>query len=280
MLDVTLDLISQTASSSLFAFCFCNLIIVIILLGSKPVNSAHDQKQSDHAPPLSVVSIPKTVTHDDEAVKHNGLGMEERDILSHMDKEGKSRLKGRNKEHTNIFFVRTKGQDGKSFKALVMSVYLRGDDENARKAEKVPCEVLSVDVSKETMFEYGSTLDLIRYVVSNSLFIFCFCNLIIVIILMGSNKTRGERERCSKSVVKKQGRNGNERRYKESKTSVGISEGMIYAQKEEDENDRTNDGENDKKEKGKSKDEDELRKRVEEFIKKVNKEWKTEMLRT
>ncbi|KAM6587514.1 uncharacterized protein LOC115716834 [Cannabis sativa] len=81
MLDVTLDLISQTASSSLFAFCFCNLIIVIILLGSKPVNSAHDQKQSDHAPPLSVVSIPKTVTHDDEAVKHNGLGMEERDVL-------------------------------------------------------------------------------------------------------------------------------------------------------------------------------------------------------
>ncbi|EXB55479.1 hypothetical protein L484_001984 [Morus notabilis] len=50
MLDVTLDLITQTASSFLFAFCFCNLIIVIILVGSKP-GSEFEQQASDTPPP-------------------------------------------------------------------------------------------------------------------------------------------------------------------------------------------------------------------------------------
>ncbi|XP_062076228.1 uncharacterized protein LOC133780599 [Humulus lupulus] len=80
MLDVTLDLISQTASSSLFAFCFCNLIIVIILVGSKPVSSEFAQKQSHHAP-LSLVSVPNTVTHDNEVENANGLREEERNVL-------------------------------------------------------------------------------------------------------------------------------------------------------------------------------------------------------
>ncbi|XP_062073297.1 uncharacterized protein LOC133777628 [Humulus lupulus] len=129
------------------------------------------------------------------------------------------------------------------------------------------------------MFEFDSTLDLIHYIVSNNLFIFCFCNLIVVIILMCSNKTGRERQ-SSESVVKKQSRSGNGRRYEESKSCVGVSKGLINAEKGEDENDRAdraNDEENDKKD---DKDEDELRKRVEEFIEKVNKEWKTEMWRT
>ncbi|GMN40902.1 hypothetical protein TIFTF001_010127 [Ficus carica] len=61
MLDVTLDLITQTASSSLLAFCFCNLIIVIILVGSKP-GSEFNQERS-HAStsiPLSAVATANT----------------------------------------------------------------------------------------------------------------------------------------------------------------------------------------------------------------------------
>ena len=60
MLDVTLDLITQTASSSLFAFCCCNLIIVIILVGSKPAS------EETHTSPLSLPS--NTLTNDKEVL--------------------------------------------------------------------------------------------------------------------------------------------------------------------------------------------------------------------
>lgn len=132
------------------------------------------------------------------------------------------------------------------------------------------------------MYEIYSTLDLIRRVVSNSLFIFCFCNLIIIIILLGSKpilNTKRESE-SSRSTVNKRDGSG-KGGYEESKPSGEVSKGMmIHAQKEEDENDRgdrANDEEADKKE---NTDEDELRKRVEEFIEKVNKGWKAELLRT
>lgn len=39
MLDTTLDLLTEATSNSLFIFCFCNLIIAIILLGSKPISN-------------------------------------------------------------------------------------------------------------------------------------------------------------------------------------------------------------------------------------------------
>ncbi|KAK9914113.1 hypothetical protein M0R45_037909 [Rubus argutus] len=39
MLDTTLDLLTMATSNSLFIFCFCNLIIAIILLGSKPISN-------------------------------------------------------------------------------------------------------------------------------------------------------------------------------------------------------------------------------------------------
>ena len=78
MLDVTLDLITQTASSSLFAFCFCNLIIVIILVGSKPGSEfGHEEKNSPLLEPSN------TRTNDDHEEKiQNPKGLsEERDDL-------------------------------------------------------------------------------------------------------------------------------------------------------------------------------------------------------
>ncbi|PRQ59886.1 hypothetical protein RchiOBHm_Chr1g0375121 [Rosa chinensis] len=41
MLDTTLDLLTQATSNSLIIFCFCNLIIAIILLGSKSISNDH-----------------------------------------------------------------------------------------------------------------------------------------------------------------------------------------------------------------------------------------------
>ncbi|KAJ6676218.1 TRANSMEMBRANE PROTEIN [Salix viminalis] len=38
MFESALELIAQAASSSFVVFCFCNLIIVIILMGSRPVS--------------------------------------------------------------------------------------------------------------------------------------------------------------------------------------------------------------------------------------------------
>ncbi|KAK2653635.1 hypothetical protein Ddye_013491 [Dipteronia dyeriana] len=44
MIDSTLELINQAASNSLFIFCFCNLIILMIFMGSKPVDSDFEQE--------------------------------------------------------------------------------------------------------------------------------------------------------------------------------------------------------------------------------------------
>ncbi|GKV33712.1 hypothetical protein SLEP1_g42179 [Rubroshorea leprosula] len=52
MLDFAMELITQAASNSLFVFCFCNSIIVTILIASKPC-STFDQGTRI---PLSVVS--------------------------------------------------------------------------------------------------------------------------------------------------------------------------------------------------------------------------------
>ena len=114
------------------------------------------------------------------------------------------------------------------------------------------------------MFEFSSTMDLISHVLSNSLFIFCFCNLIILTILVSSkpisNKTKGEREsQSSPSQV-----NYNH------KNNTKVTRGQNKAEADPDH--RGNDEDNHYG----SDDKDELRKRVEEFIEKANKGWKAE----
>ncbi|KAM5557143.1 hypothetical protein ABKV19_024501 [Rosa sericea] len=58
MLVSTLDMLTQAASNSLYVFCFCNLIIVMIVVGSKP-GSYFDQESEF---PLSMVT--STITND------------------------------------------------------------------------------------------------------------------------------------------------------------------------------------------------------------------------
>ncbi|KAK9178655.1 hypothetical protein WN943_027848 [Citrus x changshan-huyou] len=55
MLDSAVDWITEAASNSIFIFCFCNLIIVMILMGSK-YSSVFDQESEEHAPVLSINS--------------------------------------------------------------------------------------------------------------------------------------------------------------------------------------------------------------------------------
>ncbi|GKV16283.1 hypothetical protein SLE2022_371270 [Rubroshorea leprosula] len=55
MFDSAIEMITQVASNSLLVFCLCNLIIAIILIGSKPSSTSH-QDTTIH---LSVVSEPK-----------------------------------------------------------------------------------------------------------------------------------------------------------------------------------------------------------------------------
>lgn len=65
MFESTLDLITKTASSSLYVFCFCNLIIVIILVGSKPTSNLDQQSEI----PLRVVNSPHTIHNINQGMK-------------------------------------------------------------------------------------------------------------------------------------------------------------------------------------------------------------------
>ncbi|KAJ9164089.1 hypothetical protein P3X46_023704 [Hevea brasiliensis] len=125
---------------------------------------------------------------------------------------------------------------------------------------------------------FDSTLELITQVASNSLFIFCFCNLIIVIILMGSkpspNNDQESEVRISsvdntysdkkqETVAKHLALGGNKRLIDVAAPS-NAREAPAGSNKE-----NAHDDEN-----------DEFRRRVEEFIYKVNRGWKAESLRT
>ncbi|KAI4347448.1 hypothetical protein L6164_008261 [Bauhinia variegata] len=141
-----------------------------------------------------------------------------------------------------------------------------------------------------------SVLEFIARAASSSAFIFCFCNLIIVIILIDlkpslsldqgseippsvirNTAADDKQERNSKCVVEGNKRSGETRGVStpqeeqalamdkvENEDNHGCSnEAKVKAEEDEDEDDN-----------------DELRRRVEEFIEKVNKAWKAEMLNT
>ncbi|KAL0017166.1 hypothetical protein SO802_004235 [Lithocarpus litseifolius] len=133
---------------------------------------------------------------------------------------------------------------------------------------------------------FDSMFDSITQAASNSLFIFCFCNLIIAILLMVSKSSSelGQQGEIPLSVVintctnHKQGTYGKQD-FDDNKMLRNVDEvsypyeapvfdkeesGNIHHNKDEEEDD----------------DDDELRRRVEEFIEKVNKEWKAESLRS
>ncbi|CAI9767624.1 unnamed protein product [Fraxinus pennsylvanica] len=120
----------------------------------------------------------------------------------------------------------------------------------------------------------NSTFDLISLAASNSHAVFCLFNLIIIILLVGSSKSRSEFNEdapCSSRDDVNNNRGSMERTnascslktvctLMNSSSSVGIS--MV-------DNDEGNWDEED----------DELRKRAEEFIEKINKGWMDEKLK-
>ncbi|KAF9671921.1 hypothetical protein SADUNF_Sadunf12G0100700 [Salix dunnii] len=61
----TVELIIQAASNSLVIFCFCNLIIVMILMGSKPVSNFGQESGI----PRSMVTKTRTTVREDIPAK-------------------------------------------------------------------------------------------------------------------------------------------------------------------------------------------------------------------
>ncbi|XP_056170462.1 uncharacterized protein LOC130138912 [Syzygium oleosum] len=129
------------------------------------------------------------------------------------------------------------------------------------------------------------TAELVAQAASNSLVVFCFCNLLIVIILMAPKPSSNFEDSSEfhlpilthNSVINKQ-RIDIEQPPKIEETSPEVMElcvsenlekvGRSYNNEREDDGESNNDND------------DALRRRIEAFIDKVNGEWKAEKLRT
>lgn len=144
----------------------------------------------------------------------------------------------------------------------------------------------------------ASTVDLLTQAASNSLLVFCFCNLIIVMIVMGS-KPGSYVEKESEIPVSmvtssnKYTRNNanckqvDDAKCKQEEGTVVNPSDTVFSQvssnaKKElatasDEKDSIISHDNDSK---KCDNDDELRRRAEEFIEKMNKGWRAELSRT
>lgn len=64
MLVSTLDSLTQAASNSLYAFCFCNLIIVMIFVGSKPGSYIDQESEIPRSKATYTITNEKQVDHD------------------------------------------------------------------------------------------------------------------------------------------------------------------------------------------------------------------------
>lgn len=141
-----------------------------------------------------------------------------------------------------------------------------------------------------------SVLELITQAASSSTFIFCFCNLIIVIILLDLKPSISvhQRSEIPLSIYANQKQGTDFKCLVEMDTELStqaievshVIEAETTKTKIEDnieieENDDVDFGKEEDEEyeqEEKEEDDDELRRRVEEFIEKVNKGWKEELL--
>ncbi|CAJ1952513.1 unnamed protein product [Sphenostylis stenocarpa] len=140
----------------------------------------------------------------------------------------------------------------------------------------------------------SSVMEFITQAASSSAFIFCFCNLIIVIILVDLKPSLSIHRESEVHLLKgandqKQGANSKPLVEKDTPpmppaVEVSHDHEAETVEKIEIEGNKDCSNEEDEKveeEKDDNKSEnDELRKRVEEFIEKVNKGWKEELLST
>ncbi|GAV89415.1 DUF761 domain-containing protein, partial [Cephalotus follicularis] len=133
-----------------------------------------------------------------------------------------------------------------------------------------------------------TTFELITQAASNSLVIFCCCNLIIVLILVGSKPgsnfdqesniplsvvtsvhvNKKEVSYAYDALTAENKGNNNDNRDEDNHALTAENKGNNNDNHDEDNEEDTTHNEEEN---------DELRKRVEEFIKKVNKEWRAEL---
>ncbi|CAA0809543.1 Unknown protein [Striga hermonthica] len=147
------------------------------------------------------------------------------------------------------------------------------------------------------MLDY--TIELISLAASNSHAVFCFCNLIIAIILIGSSKPSSQFDETKpnhgfsniasyenfkkvvvvSSCVKAQ----NDSVEAENEKATPVCVDVVVDEDEEDENEKAeqeDENEQVEQEDDADEDDDELRKRVEDFIEKVNRAWRAEKMKT
>ncbi|KAK7270791.1 hypothetical protein RJT34_26213 [Clitoria ternatea] len=134
-----------------------------------------------------------------------------------------------------------------------------------------------------------TVLDFFTQAASSSAFIFCFCNLIIVIILLDLRPSLSVHQESgiplSMVVNQKQGKNFN-KGLVEKGTAIEVPkveevvelEAVDSIEIEGNIDECCSNEEEEKEEKVEKEEDDELRRRVEEFIEKVNKGWKEELL--
>lgn len=131
---------------------------------------------------------------------------------------------------------------------------------------------------------FDSMFELITQAASNHLFIFCFCNLIIAtIFLVGSKPTSiiGRAGEIPLSLVintrtnRNPGTESKQLFYDDKEKLRNVNELVSYSQEAPVDDREENSNSNSKNEDHDDHD-DELRRRVEEFIEKVNKGWKAE----
>lgn len=133
------------------------------------------------------------------------------------------------------------------------------------------------------------TAELVAQAASNSLFVFCFCNLLIVIILMAPKPSSNFEDSSEfhlpilthNSVINKQ-RIDIEQPPKIEETSPEVMELCVSENLEKEDRSYDNEREDDNEDDGESNNDndDALRRRIEAFIDKVNGKWKAKKLRT
>ncbi|CAL5364258.1 unnamed protein product [Camellia sinensis] len=129
-----------------------------------------------------------------------------------------------------------------------------------------------------------STIELITLAASNSLVVFCFCNLIIGILLVGGSKPAseyGQESPIPPPIVSHRNKNS-DIEGTITRCSLNNDNGSTMVSELSAEKAMVDEEKGDKNEEGEEEDDDddELRRRVEEFIDKINRGWKAEKLRT
>ncbi|XAR66166.1 hypothetical protein NMG60_11012286 [Bertholletia excelsa] len=111
---------------------------------------------------------------------------------------------------------------------------------------------------------FSFTLELITTAASNSLLIFCFCNLIIAILLIGGSRPASGFQQRSKNAIE------------ETNSTCSSNKNAVENGGELSNEEAVTDEEEDNKDE----EDEELRRRVEEFIDKINRGWQAEKLMT